>query len=128
MQAPQYRRQVANFLYLWATNAAGAAELLLVNTFLGPPSSLALDPNDTHVYDENGYVVGFNADPYAQYLSMWARVYALLLLGYTCYVLLLSPFTINFAPLRVAEDVFLVALASLTCYTLLLDYKFYKEG
>ena len=27
-----------------------------------------------------------------------------------------------------AEDVFLVSLAALTCYTLLMDYKFYKEG
>ena len=80
------------------------------------------------MYDENGYVVDNNPDPYAQYLSMWARAYVFLLLGYTCYVLLLSPFTINFAPLRVAEDVLLIGLAALTCYTLLLDYKFYKEG
>ena len=101
---------------------------MLVNTFLGPPSSLALDPADTYVYDEKGYVVSYNPDPYMQHLNVWARAHALLLLGYTCYVLLLSPFTINFAPLRVAEDGFLIGLAALTCYTLLLDYKFYKEG
>ena len=53
---------------------------------------------------------------------------AVLLLGYTCYVLVLSPFTINFTPLRVAEDVVLAVLAALTCFTLQLDYKFYKEG
>ena len=128
VEAQQYRRQLANFLYLWATNATGAAELLFVNTFLGPPSSLALDPDDTYVYDENGYLVDYNLDPYAQYLNAWARMYAFLLFGYTSYVLLLSPFTINFAPLRVAEDGFLIGLAALTCYTLLLDYKFYKEG
>ena len=37
------RRQVANFIYLWASNAAGAAELALVNSFLGAPTAGAVD-------------------------------------------------------------------------------------
>ena len=58
MQALKYRRQLANFLFLWATNAAGAAELVLVNAFLGSPSSLAVDLDDTYAYDENGHLLG----------------------------------------------------------------------
>ena len=37
------RNRVANFLYLWVANAAGVAELVLVNACLGPPTPDALD-------------------------------------------------------------------------------------
>ena len=104
-------------MVLWATNAAGAAELVLVNPFLGPPSDHALDADDPD-----------NRDPLSLYMKTCALVYAWLVFGYTCYVLLLSPFAISFAPLRVAEDVFLVALAFFACYTLVLDDVYYKEG
>ena len=38
--AAPHRRPLANLLFLWVTNAAGAAELLLVNPYLGPPSAV----------------------------------------------------------------------------------------
>ena len=54
--------------------------------------------------------------------------YVEIVLGYTCFVVLLSVFTINFAPLRIAEDLFLLALAGFACYTLVIDTRYYKEG
>ena len=38
--AAPHRQRMANLQFLWVTNAAGAAELLLVNPYLGPPSAV----------------------------------------------------------------------------------------
>ena len=61
-------------------------------------------------------------------LNACANVYMWLLLGYTCYVVLLSVAAINVVPLRVAEDVFLLALAAFAAYQLVLDRGFYQRG
>ena len=64
-----FKRQLANFLYLWATNAAGAAELVLVNSFLGPPTTDERDPTNPYSYDEDGNKDGGNnPDALAQHM------------------------------------------------------------
>ena len=100
---------MANFLFLWAANAAGAAELVLVNSFMGPPSATA-------------------QGPLANQMTTIAYVYVAMMVGYASFVLLLSVFTVNVAALRVVEDAALLSLLGLACYTVVLDHTYNKEG
>ena len=85
---------------------------MLLFTFVGPPTAVL------PTFD----------DPYLLHLRSCAVVYMWLLLGYACFVVTLSVFTINSAPLRVAEDLFLLGLTAFACYLLVLDRGFYKRG
>ena len=51
-----------------------------------------------------------------------AFVYVCMVVGYAGFVVVLSAFTVNVAPLRVAEDVFLLGLVVFACYTVVLDH------
>ena len=52
----------------------------------------------------------------------------LLLLGYTCFVVSFSVFTINWMTLRVAEDLFLLCFAAFVTYLIVLDKLVPREG
>ena len=54
--------------------------------------------------------------------------YMCMVLPYIGFVVMLSALAMNFAPLRVAEDVWLLGLVVFACYTMFLDHTFYKEG
>ena len=57
-----------------------------------------------------------------------AFVYVCMVVGYASFVVVLSVFTVNVVPLRVAEDVYLLGLVVFACYTVVLDHQYYKEG
>ena len=57
-----------------------------------------------------------------------AFVYVCMVVGYAGFVVVLSVFTVNVVPLRVAEDVYLLCLVTVACYTVVLDHHYYKEG
>ena len=116
--------RLANFLFLWAANAAGAAELVLVNPFLGLPTAIAA----TVVFDYDDYRSFLNYEPTAQWMRTIALVYTCYMLAYVGFVMTLSAFSMNIAPLRVAEDLWLLGLTVFACYTLVLDRRFYKAG
>ena len=62
---------------------------------------------------------------YTAYLNTLATVYMSVMFGYLSFVVILSVFTINWVPLRIAEDVFLVCFAAFACYLLILNTKMY---
>ena len=57
-----------------------------------------------------------------------AFVYVCMVVGYASFEVVLSVFTVNVVPLRVAEDVYLLGLVVFACYTVVLDHQYYKEG
>ena len=57
-----------------------------------------------------------------------ALVYVTMVLVYVAFVVTLSAFSMNLAPLRVAEDMWLLGLVAFACYTVVLDHDHYKEG
>ena len=59
-------------------------------------------------------------------LRLLASVYTWILLGYACFVVVLSAFTISIVPLRIAEDMFLLCFAAFACYLLVLDRGIYQ--
>lgn len=127
--------RLANLLFLWAANAAGAAEFVLVNSFLGPPSASMLSDDDPVYFDDNGdYVYDddgnpmVNLDPLVRRRTRIALVYVYILMAYVGFVVTVSMFSMSCAPLRVAEDVWLLGLAAFACYTVYLDHTYYKEG
>ena len=76
-----------NFLYLWVTNVAGFGELVLLNPIRAIP--VGLDAEDLFVR--------------LIFANTWV------LAAYGIFVVTLSTFTFNFAYVRIAEDLFLVA-------------------
>ena len=79
------------------------------------------------MFDNNGNFV-VNIHPFAEWMNHIAFVYTCMVLAYVGFVVTLSMFSINLAPLRVAEDVWLLGLVVFACYTMVLDHTFYKEG
>ena len=79
------------------------------------------------MFDNNGNFV-VNIHPFAEWMNHIAFVYTCMVLAYVGFVVTLSMFSINLAPLRVAEDVWLLGLVAFACYTVVLDHAFYKEG
>ena len=107
------RRKLTSFLFLWLTNAAGAAEFVLIFSFVGPPTFVNFDSD-------------CNFDDVEAKLQQLAIVYTWILLGYACFVVTWSAFTISLVPLRIAEDLFLLSFAAFACYLLVLDRGIYK--
>ena len=57
-----------------------------------------------------------------------ALAYVILLVGYTIFVVAFSVLAVNVVGLRHGEDAFLLCFAVLACYTMVLDFSYYREG
>ena len=99
---------MAKLLFLWVNNAAGAADILLPNPYLGPPRA-------------------FKDKGQWEHLQTIAQAYFLLLVGYTIFVWVLSVFEINIVGLQQGEDAFLLCFATLACYMIVLHSLYYQE-
>ena len=92
-----------------------------------PSNPYRFDDNENLVRDESG-IWYINLHPLMHRMNAIALVYMCIVLAYVSFVVTLSTFSMNLAPLRVAEDVWLLGLVAFACYTMVLDHRFYKEG
>ena len=86
---------------------------MLIFSFVGPPTFVNFDSD-------------CNFDDVEAELQQLAIVYTWILLGYACFVVVLSAFTIGLVPFRIAEDLFLLGFAAFACYLMVLDRRIYK--
>ena len=87
---------------------------MLIFTFVGPPTLPGDKPPECDVLTLE------------MKLRLLANVYTWILLGYACFVVVLSAFTIGLVPFRIAEDLFLLGFAAFACYLMVLDRRIYK--
>ena len=105
------KQRLRNLLYLWVTNIAGFAELLLLYPMKGAPN--------------RGPSSDFEA---VQLYKTLIQVNTWVLTSYGLYSAIFSTFAFNIATLRIAEDLFLLGYVVFQGFLVVLDSIYASEG